>query len=209
MPDPAVLAVFVLAAVLLAVVPGPAVLYIVAQSIAHGRAAGVASALGVSVGGLVHVAAAALGLSSLLVRSAVAFEIVKYAGAAYLVLLGIRTLLSAREPVAVAEAKETSLRRIFRQGVVVNVLNPKTALFFFSFLPQFVDPDRGAVGAQVLLLGLLFVTVALASDTAYGLVAGALGARLRRSYRLLRAQRFVSGGALVGLGVAAAAAGRK
>ena len=146
LPDPGALAVFVVAALVLLVIPGPAVLYIVSQSISRGRLAGIVSMLGIQVGGLVHVAAAAAGLSALLVRSAVAFNVVKYAGAAYLVFLGLRRILGKDEAQDVPGARpEKSLRRLFAQGVVVNVLNPKTALFFFSFLPQFVDVDAGSV----------------------------------------------------------------
>jgi threonine/homoserine/homoserine lactone efflux protein len=132
LPDSGALAVFVVAALVLLVIPGPAVLYIVAQSISRGRLAGVVSMLGIQVGGLVHVAAAAAGLSALLVRSAVAFDVVKYAGAAYLIFLGLRRILGREEVEAPGGAPEKSLRRLFAQGVVINVLNPKTALFFFS-----------------------------------------------------------------------------
>jgi threonine/homoserine/homoserine lactone efflux protein len=131
---------FVLTALTLLLIPGPAVMYVVGQSIGRGRRAGVASVLGVHTGTLVHVTAAAVGISSLLVASATAFAIVKYAGAAYLVVLGVRRLLGKEES-AVGETRgPTDLRRHFRQGIVVNVLNPKTALFFLAFLPQFIDP---------------------------------------------------------------------
>ena len=157
MPDTSTLLVFAAAALALIVVPGPAVLYIVAQSIDRGRLAGFVSALGIAVGGLVHVSAAAIGLSSLLVSSATAFAAVKYAGAAYLIGLGLYTLLVRKEEPAAALPRERRLRRRFGQGVVVNVLNPKTALFFFAFLPQFVDPDKGSAALQIGILGLLFV----------------------------------------------------
>ncbi len=161
LPDPGALAVFVVAALVLLVIPGPAVLYIVSQSISRGRLAGIVSMFGIQVGGLVHVAAAAAGLSALLVRSAVAFNVVKYAGAAYLVLLGLRRILGKDEAEDVPGARsERSLRRLFSQGVVVNVLNPKTALFFFSFLPQFVDVDAGSVALQIATLGLVFILLA-------------------------------------------------
>jgi len=165
LPDPGALAVFVVAALVLLVIPGPAVLYIVSQSISRGRLAGIVSMLGIQVGGLVHVAAAAAGLSALLVRSAVAFNVVKYAGAAYLVFLGLRRILGKDEAEDVPGARsEKSLRRLFAQGVVVNVLNPKTALFFFSFLPQFVDVDAGSVALQIATLGLVFILLAMVSD---------------------------------------------
>jgi threonine/homoserine/homoserine lactone efflux protein len=208
-PDAATVAVFAAAALALLVVPGPAVLYIVAQSIHRGRGAGLVSMLGIQVGGLVHVAAAALGLSSLLVSSAFAFEIVKYAGAAYLVLLGIRRLLDRDREEIVEVGSERELGRLFRRGIVVNVLNPKTALFFFAFLPQFVDPATPTPALQIAFLGLLFVGIAVVSDGAYALAAGTLGGWLRRSRGFVRAERFVSGTVLVGLGVATAFAGSK
>jgi threonine/homoserine/homoserine lactone efflux protein len=188
MTDPSTLALFMLASLALAVVPGPAVLYIVAQSVDQGRFAGLVSALGIGTGGLVHVVAATIGLSSLLASSATAFTVVKYAGAAYLV--GDE---SARPPRA--------RRRIFRDGVVVNVLNPKTALFFLAFLPQFVDPDAGAAPLQILGLGLLFVAIAFCSDSVWALAAGTLGSWLKRSRWYLGVKRWVTGTVFVGLGL--------
>jgi threonine/homoserine/homoserine lactone efflux protein len=208
MPSAGALSVFALAALALIVVPGPAVLYIVAQSIDGGRVAGLVSALGVALGGLVHVAAAAIGLSALLVSSATAFTVVKLAGAAYLIGLGLHTLLRRREPPDATVPRERRLRRIFWQGVVVNVLNPKTALFFLAFLPQFVDPDRGSVASQLLVLGLLFVVLAVVSDSLWALGAGTASERLRASRRFLALQRYVSGTVFVGLGALTAAARR-
>jgi threonine/homoserine/homoserine lactone efflux protein len=209
-PDPSTLALFSAAALALIVVPGPAVLYIVAQGIDRGRVAGVVSALGISAGGLVHVLAAAVGLSAVIVSSATAFTVVKYAGAAYLVVLGLRRLLSRGEerPTAAA-APQRTVRRTVWQGVVVNVLNPKTALFFLAFLPQFVDADRGHVVLQVAVLGLVFVALALLSDSAWGLAAGSAAGWLRARPGVLRAQRWTSGGVMVGLGVAAALTGER
>jgi threonine/homoserine/homoserine lactone efflux protein len=211
LPDGQTLALFALAAIALAAVPGPAVLYIVAQSVGGGRAAGLFSALGVATGGAVHVAAAAIGLSSLLVSSALAFEIVKYAGAAYLVFLGLRRLLARNESERVdgAARPARSPWSLYRQGVVVNVLNPKTAIFFLAFVPQFVDPRNGAVPGQIAVLGLVFVAVALASDSAYALAAGTAGGLLRGSRRYLQAERWVSGGVFVGLGLATAFSGAR
>jgi len=208
-PDPDKLALFVPAALLLLVVPGPAVLYIVTQSVTRGRRAGLVSMLGVQTGGLVHVAAAAVGLSALLASSAVAFSVVKYAGAAYLVFLGARRILARPHHATVGAPEARSAARLFRQGVVVNVLNPKTALFFLAFLPQFVDRSGGSVTLQLLVLGLLFIALATLSDGSYALLAGTAGQRLRRSQRLLRRERYVSGGVLVGLGLAAAVSGSK
>jgi threonine/homoserine/homoserine lactone efflux protein len=207
-PDPQTLTLFVAAAVALLVVPGPAVLYIVTQSVDRGRAAGLVSMLGIQAGALVHVLAAAAGLSSLLLSSALAFELVKYAGAAYLVVLGVRRLL-ARDTADARFRPEKSLRRLFAQGVVVNVLNPKTALFFFAFLPQFVDPDAGYPALQMALLGLLFIAVAVVSDGTYALLAGTAAGWLRRSRGYARAQRYVSATIFIGLGAATALAGSR
>ena len=146
MPDRATLLVFSAAALALIVVPGPAVLYIVSQSLDRGRLAGFVSALGIAVGGLVHVLAAAIGLSSILVSSATAFNVIKYAGALYLIGMGLWTIFRRRDEQPASAPSERRLRRRFGQGVIVNVLNPKTALFFFAFLPQFVDPEQGAHG---------------------------------------------------------------
>jgi threonine/homoserine/homoserine lactone efflux protein len=206
-PDPGAFAVFAAASLALAVVPGPAVLYIVAQSVPGGRRAGVVSALGVSTGGLCHVAAAVIGLSALLAASAEAFTAVKLLGATYLVYLGIRTLLGGDDRIGGREV-ETTLGRTYRRGVVVNVLNPKTALFFLAFLPQFVDPD-GSTHGQLAILGLTFVLIALASDMVWALVAGTAGGVLRRSRTFLRIQRYVSGTIFLALGALAATAGRE
>jgi threonine/homoserine/homoserine lactone efflux protein len=202
--DPSTLALFVLASLALAVVPGPAVLYIVAQSVDQGRFAGLVSALGIGTGGLVHVVAATIGLSSLLASSATAFTIVKYAGAAYLVVLGIRRLLTRDEADEELARPSRTHRRVFREGVVVNVLNPKTALFFLAFLPQFVDPGRGAATLQILLLGLIFVAIALCSDSVWALAAGTLGSWLKGSRWYLGVKRWVNGTVFVGLGLSTA-----
>jgi threonine/homoserine/homoserine lactone efflux protein len=195
--------VFAAAALALAVVPGPAVLYIVARSVDQGRFAGLVSALGIGVGSLVHVTAATIGLSSLLASSATAFTVVKYAGAAYLILLGIHRLLAREEVAEVAARPPRGLGMIFRDGVIVNVLNPKTALFFLAFLPQFVDPDQGAASPQILVLGLIFTVIALSSDSLWALAAGTLGAWLRRSRWYLGVKRWVTGAVLVALGASA------
>ncbi len=167
-------------------IPGPAVLYIVGQSIDGGRRAGVVSVLGITTGTLVHIAAAAVGLSALLMSSAVAFNAVRYAGAAYLILLGIRRLLS-RDEAVVVERPPRTLRRAYTRGIVVNVLNPKTALFFLAFLPQFVDVSRGHVWLQIVVLGLTMAGLGLLSDGTYALVAGTVAERLRGRRRFLEA----------------------
>jgi threonine/homoserine/homoserine lactone efflux protein len=208
-PDAGTLVVFSAAALALIVVPGPAVLYIVAQSIDRGRLAGVVSALGVATGGLVHVVAATIGLSSLLVSSATAFTAVKVAGAAYLIALGLFTLFRRpEEPRPDVPRPPRRLSRRYWQGVVVNVLNPKTALFFLAFLPQFVEPGHGSAAAQLAVLGLVFVVLAVASDCLWALAAGSASERLRDSRRFLAVQRYVSGSVFVGLGALTAAAKR-
>jgi threonine/homoserine/homoserine lactone efflux protein len=207
LPDGSALAVFALAAIVLLVVPGPAVLYIVAQSAAHGRRAGLVSMLGIQAGGLVHVAAATAGLSALVVRSALAFDIVKYAGAAYLIFLGVRRLLGRDTDDGQDVRRSRSLRRLFTQGIVVNVLNPKTALFFFAFLPQFVDVSKGSVAFQIAFLGILFILLAVVSDGLYALAAGSAAGYLRGRPGYLRAQRYATGTVFVSLGVAAALSG--
>ena len=204
MPDPSRLAFFVAAALALLVVPGPAVVYIVTQSIDQGRRAGLASTGGIFSGTLVHVLLATLGLSALLASSAVAFDVVKYAGAAYLILVGLRRL-AGRERTAEEQAPQgRTLGRLYRQGIVVNILNPKTALFFLAFLPQFVDPSRGAAWQQILLLGLLFACLGFLTDGTWALVAGTLGDWLRGNTRYLGIQRVVSGSVFVALGAVAA-----
>jgi threonine/homoserine/homoserine lactone efflux protein len=209
MPDLSTLALFVPAALALLVVPGPAVLYIVAQSASRGRRAGLVSMLGIETGALVHVGAAALGLSALVASSAVAFSVVKYAGAAYLVLLGVRRIASGERLGAREAAPQRTSGSLFRQGIVVNVLNPKTALFFLAFLPQFVDTSRGPAAVQMVALGLVFIALAALSDGTWALVAGTAAGRLRRSARWLRGERYVSGGVLVGLGLATAVSGSR
>jgi threonine/homoserine/homoserine lactone efflux protein len=198
------LGIFLLAALVLLLTPGPAVLYIVARSIDQGRRAGLVSTLGVHVGTLVHIGAAAAGLSALLAASATAFGAVKYLGAAYLVYLGVRRLLDRAPAAVTGRVGGRHLRRAFLDGVVVNVLNPKTALFFLAFLPQFVDLSRGRVGAQILGLGALFVALGLVTDGCYALTAGTAARWLRSNPGFLAGGRWVSGGMYIGLGLAAA-----
>jgi threonine/homoserine/homoserine lactone efflux protein len=207
MPDWSTLSLFIAAASILVFIPGPNTLYIIARSVQQGRAAGTVSSLGVQVGTLFHVAAAAFGLSALLLSSALAFDIVKYAGAAYLIYLGVKTLLTKEKIEPTEEIKRGSLSRVFFQGVIVNVLNPKTALFFFAFLPQFIDATRGAVAMQIVLLGMILVFLGILSDTVYALAAGSIGNRLCGSIRFLRAQRYFAGSVYIGLGAATALTG--
>jgi threonine/homoserine/homoserine lactone efflux protein len=207
-PTTATLGLFAIAALGLLIVPGPAVTYIVTRSIDQGRLAGLVSVLGIHTGSLVHVAAATLGLSAILASSAVAFTTVKYLGAAYLIVLGVRTWLDRRADDRV-EITRASLRRVYGQGFVVNLLNPKTALFFLAFLPQFVDPARGAAAGQILVLGVAFVGIGMLSDSAYALVAARLGTWLKARPRFARNRRVFTGGILVTLGVAAAFSGHR
>ena len=209
MPTTSTLALFGLAALALLVIPGPAVVYIVTRSIHQGRAAGLVSVLGVATGSLVHVAAAALGLSAVLMSSAVAFEVVKIGGAAYLIWLGIRTLRDRGDDDLPEETGPARLSRAYVQGVVVNVLNPKTALFFLAFLPQFVDPAAGRPAPQMLILGALFVTLGILSDGTYALVASRLGAWLRARPTFARNRRYVSGAVYITLGAVAALTGHR
>jgi threonine/homoserine/homoserine lactone efflux protein len=209
MPDSTTLGLFVAASLALLLVPGPSVLYIVARSVDGGRAAGLVSMLGVEAGALVHIAFATVGLSAVLASSATAFAVVKWLGAAYLVYLGLRRILS-RDDEDLHPVGPEKLSRVFSQGVIVNVLNPKTALFFLAFLPQFVDPSRGPVWAQVVLLGLTFVTLAAFTDGLYALLSGSAAGWLRRrseSPRFRRGQRYLTGGVYLALGAAAAASG--
>jgi threonine/homoserine/homoserine lactone efflux protein len=206
--EPGTLAVFALAALALLAVPGPAVIYIVTRSIHQGRASGLASVLGIHVGTLVHLAFATLGLSAILASSATAFTAVKLLGAAYLIVVGLRTLLGrADEDETDPQQPPRRRRRDFAEGVVVNVLNPKTALFFLAFLPQFVDPDHGHAWLQILVLGLTFMLLGLVTDSMWALAAGSAGKTLRKSRRWATAQRYVSGSVFVGLGVVTALTG--
>jgi threonine/homoserine/homoserine lactone efflux protein len=207
MPSGTTFGLFCAAALALIVVPGPAVTYVVTQSIDRGRGAGLVSALGIAGGGLVHVAAATAGLSALIASSASAFTVVKLAGAAYLVALGLWRL-AGRGSDEATEREQAPPKRLFVQGAVVNVLNPKTALFFVAFLPQFVDPARGSVALQAAVLGAVFVALAAVSDSTYAVVAAALADRIRGSERARQIKRWVSGGIFVALGATAAAAKR-
>src|SRR5215470_7239227 len=200
---------FVTGAAILLAIPGPVVMYVVSRSIGQGRSAGLVSVMGTVVGTLCHVAAATLGLSAVLASSALAFQFVKYLGAAYLIYLGIKTLRSGDQQMLAEAGNETSLPRIFGQGFLVNLLNPKTALFFLAFLPQFVDPALGHVTLQILQLGVLFALMGWCSDSIYAVIAGTVAERIRGSLRLRRIQRNVSGGGLIALGLASAFSGAR
>ncbi|MGA9798526.1 MAG: LysE family translocator [Terriglobales bacterium] len=196
---------FLSAAFVLAIAPGPGMLYVLARSLAGGKREGALSALGTFVGGMVHVFAAAAGVSVILARSATAFAAVKYAGAAYLCFLGIRMILDAHrdagEPSDGASTYATLPRRgPFWQGVTTEVLNPKTALFFLSFIPQFVDRQKGHVFLQFLILGSVSVVMNTAADLVVTALVGPLGNRIRSSATFRRRQRTATGAIMVGLG---------
>jgi threonine/homoserine/homoserine lactone efflux protein len=206
--DPAALIAPFFATLALVLVPGPAVLYIITRSVNQGRKAGLASAAGIATGGLVHVAGAALGLSALLASSAVAFSLVKYLGAAYLIYLGLRTLLTAPALLQTASVERPGLHRLYSQGIVVQAFNPKVALFFLAFLPQFIDPHRGSVAVQSLILGAMFILLGLCSDSTYALIAGTLGDWLRQQRAFAAVQRYVAGAVFVSLGLTTAFTGQ-
>ena len=208
MPHLATLLAFSLTALVLLLIPGPAVLYIVSQSVTHGRRAGVVATLGVHTGTMVHIAAAAVGLSAILVSSSLAFAAVRFVGAAYLIYLGVRTLLERHQgPVHAPLPHELRMSRIYRQGALVTVTNPKTALFFFAFLPQFVDPHGAAVPEQIIVLGITFALLGLVTDSLYGLVAGSAAGWMRGRTAVRSVQRWVTGCIFIGLGVATAVVG--
>jgi threonine/homoserine/homoserine lactone efflux protein len=200
---------FLGASLALLLVPGPAVLYITARSANQGRLAGLVSVLAIETANFLQAVAATLGLSAILLSSALAFDVVKYLGAAYLVYLGVRKLLVSEEGERGQTIKPESLSRIYWQGFVINLLNPKTALFFFAFLPQFVDPAKGNVTAQTLVLGVIFVGLALITDSLYALLASSLADRMRDSQHFQKGQRYFAGLVYVGLGITTALTGSK
>jgi threonine/homoserine/homoserine lactone efflux protein len=204
MPDLTHLPLFLFASAVLLLTPGPAVLYIIARSVDQGRRAGLVSVCSIEVGNFMHVIAATLGLSALLLSSALAFTVVKYLGAAYLIYLGLHKLLAREAIQPTVSSQPQSLRRIFSQGVVVATLNPKTALFFVAFLPQFVDRSHGSIPGQMLVLGCIFVLMAMVSDSIYALVAGTFGRWLKGARSAWRVGRYIVGGVYIGLGVTAA-----
>ncbi|GJL82203.1 MAG: RhtB family transporter [marine bacterium B5-7] len=200
LPEPAQLALFLVSSLALLLLPGPAVFYIIARSVAQGSTAGLVSTLGVGFGSLIHVLAAALGISALLASSVEIFSLLRIAGAGYLIYLGFRALMASRpadEPVQIARKR---MKVIFREGVVVNILNPKTAIFFVAFLPQFADPSRGSVGMQIFLLGSLFVLLGITTDGIYALAAGKLGTRLADFGRTLKLRNRIAAGIYFVLG---------
>lgn len=205
MPDASTIAAFGLASFLLLIIPGPAVIYILNRSVSDGREAGLAAVAGLELGNLVHVLAAAVGLSAVLATSATAFNAVKWLGAGYLVFVGVRTLMQPAPQIETDRAA-VSVHRAFGQGVVVNILNPKVALFFVSFLPQFIRPADGHAGLQALVLGLVFVLIGCVTDTCYSLLASSLREVLLRGRTLPIVRRWVAGSVFIGLGLMASTA---
>jgi len=200
---------FMGAALALLLIPGPAVLYITARSASQGRVAGLVSVLAIETANFIQAIAAALGLSAILLSSAVTFDLVKYLGAAYLIYLGIRKLMASDNGAEDEAVKQESLARIYWQGFAVNILNPKTALFFFAFLPQFVDPAKGNVTGQTLLLGTIFVGMGIITDSMFALVTSSLASKLTGNKRFQKGQRYFAGLVYVGLGITTALTGAK
>jgi len=207
MIDPHKFVLFFAAAVVLAITPGAGIFYVLARTLAGGRSEGVQSSVGTFVGGQFHVVAAALGVSAILAASAFAFHTVKYAGAAYLVWLGIRMILSRNE--TMPEKAEAPKGNAFRQGIFTEALNPKTALFFLSFIPQFIAPDRGHVFWQFVVLGVISVTMNTAADLAVVYLAAPLERKLKSSAKFRGRQRVASGIGMIGLGAYVAFADTK
>lgn len=195
---------FMSAATLLAVSPGPGMLYVLSRTLHGGRREGFLSAGGTFVGGLFHAVAAGLGLSAILMKSALAFEVVRYAGACYLIYLGI-SMVRSRRASLIGMTGESKSRQNFLQGIMTEVLNPKTALFFLSFIPQFVSPAKGNVVLQFLIFGSISVILNTAADLLVVGFAGSLAQRLAHRPQLIERQRTVSGAGMIGLGIYVAA----
>jgi threonine/homoserine/homoserine lactone efflux protein len=208
LPPWPLLAAFLFASFVLAVTPGPGVFYIVTRSLAQGRRSGLASVGGVALGNLGNAIGASLGLAAVFAVSAAAFTIVKYAGALYLIHLGVRALRAPAPGIEREGLAPAPVARIFRDGFVVALLNPKTAVFFAAFLPQFMD-TRTPTMLQSVTLGALFVAIAAVTDTAYAVAAGAVAPALARARGLPALGRYVTGGAFIGLGVFTALAGSR
>jgi threonine/homoserine/homoserine lactone efflux protein len=204
MPDASTLVLFAAASLALLAIPGPAVIYLVTRSLDQGRTAGIVSMLGVETGTFAYALAAAAGLTGLIAASATAFTVVRYAGAAYLLYLGVRKLLEHEQPQEVVVRGRSQL---FLKGLLVQLLNPKIAIFFVAFLPQFVQSARGPLALQILVLGTVFTLLAILSDGAYVLLAGAVGAWIRSGRRARSRLAKLSGGVYIGLGVTAALSG--
>lgn len=205
MPTTSTLLAFTATAVALILLPGPGMLLLLARGIGAGRRPAVFSALGLETGTAIYVAATAAGLSALLASSALAFSVVRYAGAGYLLALGIRTLTARTVPEADPVRSQLSATRAYRQALLIGVTNPKIAIFFLALFPQFVDPHKGSTVAQILVLGAEFVVLALIVDLLVASAAGTVGGWLRRHPMLARRQRYVTGSIYLALGASAAA----
>ena len=201
MPDFAALVLFMSATLALNITPGPDMLYTIGRSVSQGRAAGVISALGISAGTMFHIAAVTLGLSAFLNAVPTAYMAIRIAGGVYLIYLGARALQSAGKESDEPAIKSASMSRIFAQGVITNVLNPKVALFFLAFLPQFTDPSKGHVGRQILILGLLFNLSGTIVNVLIAWFAGALTSRARESSTTTRWLQRITGTVFIGLGL--------
>jgi threonine/homoserine/homoserine lactone efflux protein len=200
-PAPSTLPVFIAASLVLLVIPGPAVLFIVARSGAQGKRAGLVSVLGVHTASVVHVLAAVVGLSAVVVASSLAFTAVKVVGGCYLIYLGIKSLRTARTRSVPTAPKVRATKQLFAEGFLVSLLNPKVALFFLAFLPQFVERGNGPIWSQTLVLGLLYIALGLCSDSMYAFLGARLGTRFSGHAARVRATRYAEGGILIGLGV--------
>ena len=207
--DASQLYLFLIASFALLITPGPAVLYIVARSMNQGKMAGVASVLGVETANFLHASAAAVGLSAILLSSAPAFNLIKYLGAAYLIYLGVRKIILDDKDAKTELSQHQSLSRIYAQGFIVNIFNPKTALFFFAFLPQFVNTSLTSLTLQMFLLGIIFVVMALITDSAYALISSSIASRLNTNQNFARNQRYFAGFIYIGLGVVTAFTGSR
>jgi len=207
LPDPQTLAVFMAATLMLNLTPGPDMMYVVANSVGRGHRAGVVSALGIGAGTIVHTLAAAVGLSALLMSSALAYDVIRYLGAAYLLYLGVKTVKGKGASIPTQRLQRERLSRIFRQGAATNVLNPKVALFFLAFIPQFVNSSRGSVVLQFLMLGTMFNCSGTLVNTAVALAAGVVGDRLSKSAGFSRAQQWFTGSVFMALGARIALVG--
>lgn len=208
LPSRPLLSAFFIASIVLAVTPGPGVFYIVTRSVTQGRSAGIASVAGVALGNLGNAIGASVGLAALFAVSSLAFIAVKYAGAAYLIYLGVQALRAPKQDATAAVLKPMNVSKIFRDGFVVALLNPKTAVFFAAFLPQFMNPNGSAM-LQSVVLGSLFVAIAAVTDTIYALTAGTVAPMLARANGVRKAGRFLAGGAFIGLGLFTAFAGTR
>ena len=200
---------FIAASLVVLILPGPGVLYVIARSAAQGYRAGLASVVGLSLGALVHVAAAAAGLSALLMTSATAFTVIKLLGAGYLIYLGVSTLLSKSPPTRIDTPAPLSVHRLIVDGIIISIFNPKIAIFFLAFLPQFVDPPFGPIPQQILWLGLIYVGLALLTDGAYALMAGGLRHWIGDRFLQSPLPRYAIGSLYIGLGINAALTGRR